>query len=1106
MAKKLNKLGVENSLWNNIRANKGSGKEPTKEMLKQERKINAKYANGGKVPIVVNNPNDPRLRAYNDSNTLYNQGVNLKNLIENSNLYNKTPEHEKLIMKNNNSFSTQPFGKITGNGIGKFIDNSGKKITLKSNKKIQPIDNLIYTRNESDYKTRKEARESFDNGKFIDKNISWIGHGVQLYKKPVQPYIYEKSKPVIEQNKQQPIVQEQQFQPDIVSTVTPQAKTKFYQGYDFMQETGLRPGDYTESQIQDAMKTKGTKKLTNKYAKGGRVLPRFGEAGTVNTGAGISDYLGYAQMAMPIAGMLLPDQQVKDTRGNVVGNKVDSTYAAGSKGLDWASKAAVAGPVASIAAGVLGAGVGYLENDENNKKIDAELRAANNSIYNTDKSNAFSTNKGNFTARQSNNTNMVFARGGEVVDQDMGNPNAELELNETFRDPMTGKTGMVDGPSHDEGGIEMSLAEGTQIWSDRLKHNGKTFANLTKPIINKISNLQKGLDNNPNSRFKENSIKLLNAQLDFFFNVQESNKQQDEMKRTLKKQEGGVVDDMGNYHYANGGIYIKPENRGKFTAYKERTGKTTEEALHSPNAHVRQMANFAKNAAGWKHADGGMVKYDDGGPVIGSINPATQKPFTQQEIDLYYSMPQTNKFGTEYVGAGNLANGIQERLYRNIPEATLGVSPVYENKNDYIDQYDDSSETLNNFYKKDLPKDDMNPAWDEIWNDTFMSKIPVMSKNQSLKPLNVNLPQPKLPNINSEFSIPKRNSQSTSPGLTQTPQNDFYMNNNVPSGNATGYGNEYEKQRSLDAQDQESTPEENSNALRERIEAYRRRGKIGQAATSVLSNVIQGNRLRNLAAPDKIDRVNYLDSMTTPEYVNYGVQRNAIEQGANAVSDKAKRYLGNSGSIMATVNAANLAKQQQLAESYQGQENTNAGISNAALAQRNQAAIAQGERNSAIDQENKANKYGYKAMIASGLNTNDAISASQMGQMFGNDVTFGNDLEKSRILGNRYEKKVWDSTDDNTIAANNSQVGNKQNTTTAQTVTQPATQPVAPVIENTAKAVTATKPVVTSKPKPKPTVKPFVKKQAPMPEIDFSNAFGGKRSLNSKSKFVRKSV
>jgi len=42
MKEKLNKLGVKNSLWNNIRASKGSGKKPTTEMIKQEKKITDK--------------------------------------------------------------------------------------------------------------------------------------------------------------------------------------------------------------------------------------------------------------------------------------------------------------------------------------------------------------------------------------------------------------------------------------------------------------------------------------------------------------------------------------------------------------------------------------------------------------------------------------------------------------------------------------------------------------------------------------------------------------------------------------------------------------------------------------------------------------------------------------------------------------------------------------------------------------------------------------------------------------------------------------------------------------------------------------------------------
>lgn len=67
--------------------------------------------------------------------------------------------------------------------------------------------------------------------------------------------------------------------------------------------------------------------------------------------------------------------------------------------------------------------------------------------------------------------------------------------------------------------------------------------------------------------------------------------------------------DFTNYNIAKSGIHIKPENKGKFTAYKKRTGKTTEEALHSKDPRVRKMANFAKNAKKWNHGqDGTEVK------------------------------------------------------------------------------------------------------------------------------------------------------------------------------------------------------------------------------------------------------------------------------------------------------------------------------------------------------------------------------------------------------------------------------------------------------------------------------------------------------------------
>lgn len=62
------------------------------------------------------------------------------------------------------------------------------------------------------------------------------------------------------------------------------------------------------------------------------------------------------------------------------------------------------------------------------------------------------------------------------------------------------------------------------------------------------------------------------------------------------------------HELAQGGtIHIKPENRGKFNATKERTGKTTEELTHSKNPLTRKRAIFAQNAAKWKHADGGTI-------------------------------------------------------------------------------------------------------------------------------------------------------------------------------------------------------------------------------------------------------------------------------------------------------------------------------------------------------------------------------------------------------------------------------------------------------------------------------------------------------------------
>ena len=56
-------------------------------------------------------------------------------------------------------------------------------------------------------------------------------------------------------------------------------------------------------------------------------------------------------------------------------------------------------------------------------------------------------------------------------------------------------------------------------------------------------------------------------------------------------------------------IHIKKENKGKFTATKKRTGKTTEQLTHSKNPLTRKRAIFAQNVKKWKHEEGGQIEY-----------------------------------------------------------------------------------------------------------------------------------------------------------------------------------------------------------------------------------------------------------------------------------------------------------------------------------------------------------------------------------------------------------------------------------------------------------------------------------------------------------------
>jgi len=101
-----------------------------------------------------------------------------------------------------------------------------------------------------------------------------------------------------------------------------------------------------------------------------------------------------------------------------------------------------------------------------------------------------------------------------------------------------------------------------------------------------------------------------------------------------KEMLGAEQDAMAQQLQAKSGIEIKPENKGKFTAWAKARGMSVQAAANKVMSNkdeyppsVVNMANFAKNAAGWNKEEGGAVSnYTEGvRQREGSYNPPNRK-------------------------------------------------------------------------------------------------------------------------------------------------------------------------------------------------------------------------------------------------------------------------------------------------------------------------------------------------------------------------------------------------------------------------------------------------------------------------------------------------
>lgn len=156
------------------------------------------------------------------------------------------------------------------------------------------------------------------------------------------------------------------------------------------------------------------------------------------------------------------------------------------------------------------------------------------------------------------NVNNIYGTGGKVP--------INVEGNEIVETP-NGKISEIKGQSHNEGGVDIEVPKGTEIFSKRIKGpDGKTMAERKKYRELKLSKLQKLYDSNSTDKILKNTLDRTREN----FQIQEEQDLQTmEMARQLsltkKFATGGVVSPLPIYDWMDSYNYYLNQNNQNIT-------------------------------------------------------------------------------------------------------------------------------------------------------------------------------------------------------------------------------------------------------------------------------------------------------------------------------------------------------------------------------------------------------------------------------------------------------------------------------------------------------------------------------------------------------------
>lgn len=142
--------------------------------------------------------------------------------------------------------------------------------------------------------------------------------------------------------------------------------------------------------------------------------------------------------------------------------------------------------------------------------------------------------------------------------------------------------------------------------------------NVGSSVSSGLSGASAGLSFGPVGAAVGGGVGLIGGLVSSIFGNKKRERRERQLNYENQRNFGAMADTLNaqdidmqasNYFKKGGNIHIKKKNRGKFTEYcgGKVTSACIQKGLHSSNPTTRKRANFARNARGWKHDDGGFL-------------------------------------------------------------------------------------------------------------------------------------------------------------------------------------------------------------------------------------------------------------------------------------------------------------------------------------------------------------------------------------------------------------------------------------------------------------------------------------------------------------------